>query len=317
MLICRCSMNFPVAGKTCNASSTTSAKWFVSADQGRIYAYRRFIINGQWQNCLNGYYSSGTFDKQLEGDFQFRILISPDKPVISRPWQNDATTAKVSDRFVQLKTVTDNQFGRGIESYLVLKSRRAALEIFEQSHSVNRPFTRMVLQQINQELVSVLLSRTAYRRGFDTLLMPPVSVTTGEPEIHLVKGMQGGIYSVYAFMNPGEQGYAYLKVFEATQNTPLSEDKIKQRSIEYTGWSKIAAERFFYNCEITVNEGSVGVYYPARFELWFAPRSGMPEKKLMEKIFRIEGWQSGGVRNDYITSPCRQHSNRFYFSRLS
>ena len=31
--------------------------------------------------------------------------------------------------------------------------------------------------------------------------------------------------------------------------------------------------------------------YAARFEVWFVPDSGRPERKLMERVFRIEGWQ--------------------------
>jgi hypothetical protein len=60
---------------------------------------------------------------------------------------------------------------------------------------------------------------------------------------------------------------------------------------EYLGWSDDPTEVFFYNTQITVHEGSWGVYYPARFELWFSPASGGPARKLLEKIYKIEGWQ--------------------------
>ena len=103
--------------------------------------------------------------------------------------------------------------------------------------------------------------------------------------------MQGGIYQVYARINPGTAGRVYLKVFEATRNTRLSAGRIAECSLEYTGWSDDPQEQFFYNTEITVYEGDWGVYYPARFELWFMPQDGGPERKLLEKIFKIEGWQ--------------------------
>lgn len=103
--------------------------------------------------------------------------------------------------------------------------------------------------------------------------------------------MQGGIYFVYAHVNPGEPGYAYLKVFEATKNTPLSASRMPERSTEFIGWSDKTNDQFLYNSEITVYEGDWEVYYPARFELWFVPDSGKPERKLIEKIFKIEGWQ--------------------------
>jgi hypothetical protein len=40
-----------------------------------------------------------------------------------------------------------------------------------------------------------------------------------------------------------------------------------------------------------VYEGDWDTFYPARFELWFVPSGGGPERKLVEKVFRICGWQ--------------------------
>ena len=40
-----------------------------------------------------------------------------------------------------------------------------------------------------------------------------------------------------------------------------------------------------------IGEGDWGKYYAARFEVWFDPDSGAPERKLLEKNFKIEGWQ--------------------------
>ena len=262
----------------------TSAKWFVTKEQGAVYACRRYVVGGQWQNESNGYYSN------MHGN-QFRIIIGPNGPVLNQPWQDKTTAAKISERIVPLKTVEDKKFKQGIESYLVLESKGAALEIFEQSPSHNRPFTPLALQQVNNELKSVLVSPMAQQRGFDPSLMPSASIKAGEPEIHIANGPQGGIYFVRAYVNPGEPGYVYLKAFEATKNTPLSETRIPAHSTEYTGWSDNPQEQFFYACEITVYEGDWGVYYPARFELWFVPDSGKPERKLIEKIFKIDGWQ--------------------------
>jgi len=36
----------------------------------------------------------------------------------------------------------------------------------------------------------------------------------------------------------------------------------------------------------------MGPAYGARFEDWFAPSSGAAERKLAERTFKIEGWQS-------------------------
>ena len=40
-----------------------------------------------------------------------------------------------------------------------------------------------------------------------------------------------------------------------------------------------------------LDEGNWDQYYAARFELWFRPDSGAPERKITEKVFRIQGWQ--------------------------
>lgn len=269
----------------------SSAKWFVTKERGKIYACRRCVVNGRWQNSLNGFYSASTFDMWADKRFQFRIIIGPNGPAMDEPWQAKATVANIADRVVRLKAIEDRKYGQGVESYLVLQSKGATLEVFEQSPSHGRPFTPLALLQIDKELQSVLSSPTAQQRGFDPSLMPPESTKTGEAEIHIENGMQGGIYFVYAYVNPGEAGCAYLKVFEATKNTPLSAHEIRERSTEFIGWSNDPKERFLCTSEVMVYEGDWGVYYPARFELWFVPDSGRPERKLVEKIFKIEGWQ--------------------------
>lgn len=48
---------------------------------------------------------------------------------------------------------------------------------------------------------------------------------------------------------------------------------------------------FFSEASFTIYEGDWDKPYAARFEVWFVPDSGKPERKLMEKVFKIEGWQ--------------------------
>ena len=268
----------------------TNAKWFVTRERGKAYACRRCAVKGQWQNTLNGYYTGSTFDMWSDSRFQFRVILGPDGPVMSGPWKTKATMARVSDGQAKLRAIEDKRFAQGIESYLVLESDGAAMEIFEQSQSFARPFTPLALAQVKTELEAVLASSTVKEKGFDPALMPPQSMKDGGPELHIANGMQGGIYFIYAYINPGEPGYVYLKVFEATKNTPLSTSRIPDRSCEYVGWSTNPQQQFFHNTQITVYEGDWEVYYPGRFELWFVPDSGRPERKLIEKTFKIEGW---------------------------
>ena len=80
------------------------------------------------------------------------------------------------------------------------------------------------------------------------------------------------------------------ELFQATKNTALSTERIRPRSIARIGWSTNSSEKFHHESEITVYEGYWGNFYPGRFELWLIPDSGGPEQKLVDRIFRIEGW---------------------------
>lgn len=269
----------------------SSARWRLTEERGKLYAYRRFPLNGMWRCSLNGHYGAFDFERYGDARFQFRILLGIDGPVMDKPWRKKSTSVRVGDAPVALRVIDDKQCDQGRESYLLLESTGAALEVFEQSQQLARPFTPRAVAQVKNEFDAVLASTRAREYGFDEALLPTESISHGLSEIHLVNGMQGGIYQVYAHINPGAAGRVYLKVFEATRNTRLSAGRIAERSLEYTGWSDDPQEQFFYNTEITVYEGDWGVYYPARFELWFVPQDGGPERKLVEKIFKIEGWQ--------------------------
>lgn len=266
----------------------TSAKWFLSEENGRLSAYRRFVTqNGRWENTLHGYYSSFDFGENHDNYYQFRIALDVDGFDRRRPVRRDATFLKTMSGERPLKVAKG--INPGYDSYLILESKGAAVEIFEESKTEKRLLTRLALSFIKDELEALLSSHEARKNGFDPVLMPPESIKQGKPEIYLVG--QLGIYLVYAYINPGEPGYVYLKAFEETRNTPLSSERLRKRSLEYTGWSLDPDEQFFYNTQITIYEGDWGTYYPARFELWFVPESGAPERKLIEKVFKIEGWQ--------------------------
>ena len=108
---------------------------------------------------------------------------------------------------------------------------------------------------------------------------------------YLVNDFQGGIYFVNAKIDLLEPGFLYLKVFESKNGTPLSAESIKKSSIKKVFLPKNEHQLFFYKAKITIYEGDWGRYYPARFEIWFVPDSKTPEKKLIEKVFEVEGWQ--------------------------
>lgn len=271
----------------------TSAKWFLSEEyvSKKVRAHRRFSREGRWINSLNGYYDCRHLNWRLDLNegCQMRIALWPDGP----PAYRGRTQAKVGSGDIKLKVRKSNSFiGFGFdffESHLILESAGLTVEIQEDAATEKRPFTVLALSQIETELTALMESSLAAEKGFDRSLMPPESIKSGEPEISIFGDK--GTYHVYAYVNPRERGTVYLKAFEHTKNTPLSVTGIQQESKEYVGWSPDLGEQFFYNTNITIGEGDWGTFYPARFELWFVPQSGEPEKKLIEKIFKIEGWQ--------------------------
>jgi hypothetical protein len=263
---------------------SASPRWFVTEERGKPYAYRRLTIGGRWQNTLNGFYGSFDVAPSSEPYFQTRIVIGFDGPVFADPFRKIITTSQVGGGDVTIRVVDDKESDQGKESYFVLQSARASIEVFEQSRIDGRPATRIALAEIKHELEEALSSTNI------VALLPQPEPESSEPALQLAKGMQGGIYHVRAFANPGEAGRVYLKVFEATQNTSLSAERIAPRSVSRIGWSTNSNEKFRYQSEITVYEGDWGTFYPGRFELWFIPDSGSPERKLIDRIFRIEGW---------------------------
>ena len=82
-----------------------------------------------------------------------------------------------------------------------------------------------------------------------------------------------------------------MKAFEITKGTPLSAERLKMNSNCIPGWSGDPHEQFFSAMHFTIYEGRWGQYYGARFEIWFQPDSGGPERKLFEKNYKIQGWE--------------------------
>ena len=107
--------------------------------------------------------------------------------------------------------------------------------------------------------------------------------------LHIWNGPQGGIYK-YDFYYPSlAAGDIYLRCYEATKNIPLSKERVKERStvpIESTySFSQVVDKK-----EFTIYEGDWGDYYAARIEVWHRDANTGKEKKLMEKVYRVEGW---------------------------
>ena len=100
---------------------------------------------------------------------------------------------------------------------------------------------------------------------------------------------QGGMYKYdfyYGSLGPGE---IFLRCYEVTSNIPLSEDRLIEQSRV-----KISPQKQFGKVvnkqSFTIYEGDWDDYYAARIEVWFKSTENDKERKLLEKVYRVEGW---------------------------
>ena len=84
-------------------------------------------------------------------------------------------------------------------------------------------------------------------------------------------------------------GEIFLRCYEATRDIPLSEERIPEESRvsinSTTSFSKLISRKKF-----TIYEGDYGDYYAARIEVWHRNAETKREMKLLEKVYRVEGW---------------------------
>ena len=118
----------------------------------------------------------------------------------------------------------------------------------------------------------------------------PIDSTATDTWLQIWNDSQGGIYT-YDFHYPAlEEGWIYLRCYEATENIPLSPERIWAESMvatpSTTSFSKVVKKQNF-----KIYPGDWGDYYAARIEVWHKDAKTGKERKLMEKVYRVEGWQ--------------------------
>ena len=85
-------------------------------------------------------------------------------------------------------------------------------------------------------------------------------------------------------------GDIFLRCYEAGTNDPLSADKI-----EHSTLSPTYAENAFC-CQVSdkhfvIYEGAPMQYYVARFEVWYRSAETHQEQKLLDKLYRVDGYE--------------------------
>ncbi len=264
----------------------TSPAWRLFKENEAVFATRRWMIGLEWCYTRSGSYTRHDVDTWSESgipDFQSNFTIG----LSGKPWARggrDTTYAKAGDT---VKMVL-GQGNAMHESRLLITSGSLVVEVFEQSQARERRLTKAALDHLDEELQPLAKSPT-----WETIrkCLPANSIKHGKPSLELRNSFQPGLYDSIIWVNAGEPGRIYLKAFEATKGTALSGDRLGGDSSEWVGWSNDSEESFFSNTHFMIYEGDWGKPYAARFEVWFVPDSGGPERKLIEKVFKIEGWQ--------------------------
>lgn len=264
----------------------SSPCWRVFEEHEKRFATRRWAIGPDWGWDLHGYYSRHDIDMfQQSGipSFQTRLTLGLD----NQPWwRGEKYTTRLREGESVPALLSQ---GNGLEkSQTVIETTPLTIEVFEESAGKERRLTKASLAFLEKELYP--LATDPCEKTMRSIL-PPGAITRGSPSLDLRNGMQPGIYESRIRVNPGEPGRIYLKAFEVTKGTPLSETRLTERSNEWVGWSSDPDELFLSNTDFTIYEGDWGKPYAARFEVWFQPDAGAPERKLLEKVYKIEGWQ--------------------------
>jgi hypothetical protein len=260
-----------------------SPDWHVFQERGNRFAARRWSYNDEPRDTLHGYIS----EFGGESGFQTRTLLCLDR----KQWNRyKVRLVKEGSEPVRPELSSGNSMH---ESRVMIDCGGVWVEFFEQSATRERRVTKASLGVLEAEFGDLLrdpAAAIAAAKARSNQLALRLSKTTNAP-IQLLEGMQPGIYGVAYALNPGEPGSVYLKAFEVTKGTPLSEDRLQSSSETRMAWSVAPEERFAAKAGFTIYEGDWGKPYAARFEVWFRPDTGKPERKLAERIFKIEGWQ--------------------------
>lgn len=255
---------------------TINPEWlFADTERDGAYATRIFTLNNKENITLHSYYDfQNSFDET--DSYSYRLGISLE----GKSWYGKNVVGK--------QKISIKKEGPVYNTITSIRAGRYLVENFDKSQFPGRQMTAKTIELLEKEFAALAAGNDSWRNNLPKGMV--ISDNKQKTDIILKNGMQGGIYKAKIWANPGEPGTIYLKAFEITQGTQLSSYRLKERTSKRIGYSKDPGEVFPVNMEFTIYEGNWGQYYGARFELWFTPDSGAPERKLFEKNYKIQGW---------------------------
>ena len=177
----------------------------------------------------------------------------------------------------------------------VCDGEKLSLDVYELTTFVTSRVVQAAFDLTQKEFVGVQ-STTDWPQM--KAILPEGSVRTAPASLEMLYQLtsRGEIlnYAYQSWLNPGEPGKTYLRAFEVSQGvelgipTSVNGKNLKNSTLEYVGWSDNPEEKFLVGCRIDL-PGSRHQTYAVRLEVWFTPASGGPERKLVEKVFRVKG----------------------------
>lgn len=262
--------------------------WRFAHTYGRDGAERRVLKDGQWhiqeweylQNCENS------------GD-DFEIKSDESQCTITIGDLDFYGTKCKSGESVRLKAGPED--GSQIDCEVVCLGDGISLGVYERTYFPTCRVMQTAFDLTKEEFAKV---RNATNWPMLKVAMPEGAVRRGPSTLDLLAS--GGDdaevlgYSYQAWINPVEKGETYLRAFEVSQGVelgiPTSMDggSMKNDTQEYAGWSDDPEEKFLVGSKIFL-PGSRRKTYAVRLEVWFAPANGGPERKLVERVFRVKG----------------------------
>ncbi|SFO45991.1 hypothetical protein SAMN05428949_5235 [Chitinophaga sp. YR627] len=118
-------------------------------------------------------------------------------------------------------------------------------------------------------------------------------------DFQLYTTLQSGVYTYVFWTNKTDSGTVYFKAYEITQKYALSAAHVASASAMVVYNSTDSIKRIIPTAVFVIHEGGGKKPYAARFELWFKPADGAPERKLLEKNYLITGFEKVSADDYY------------------
>ena len=254
-------------------------------DNRAYCAMRRFKRGGRWLSADNDSYSGRLRADDFDHAYEYRVRAGI---VFWGTIESDVQCRSGEKAAVRMEA---DSCSVGESCTLLAQGKGLSFYVEEEAEGYTAPRTLQKAFDLTEREFARLASAKDWREALS--LLPSDAVRRGEPTIELFTSddcaLFGPHYNYLARVNPGERGEVYLKVFEVTRGQRLSAERISVCTREAVGWSDDPQETFTCSSWFVLYEGDGKTPYLARLELWFVPANGGPERKLIERKFKVTG----------------------------